>query len=1052
LQTFANFCPSFSFFLGKLARLVRKSAHSIYAPLPRVERPYKAADVQLAAFWLIKKPNLGRIMEYKLPGGYNKSVKEDGPFSKSSRLFDFLRTENLDSCILNPKELANSLRKAKRMKKPSFLTLALVLVLLIGPQASATTRSVPGDYPNIQAAINAAVPGDRVIVSPGTYNENINFNGKSITVTSTDPNNPAIVADTIIDAGGSGSVVTFANREGLSAVLTGFTVTGGYVTGGFPTGCGGGIQCIDAEPTITNCIIYGNTAHVGGGMYCESASPKVVSCTFSSNSAYSGGGMFVHASRYPTVLNSTFSGNSADTDGGGINVFYGYPIVLANCTFSNNTAKRGNGGGIYIVNSSSFSKSYPGCSIITNCTFSGNTANSGVGGGIYCSREGSLSNCILWGNSPQQMYVDVTGFLSAVYSNIQGGWAGEGNIKEDPLFVDAANGDYHLQVDSPCINAGDPDFVAEPGMNDIDGEPRIMGAAVDMGVDEYSDNIRPIADTGQDQSMSDMPGQVTLDGSSSSDSDSDPLSYHWSQTFGPEVEIDDANSAITTFSPAEYGGYIFELVVNDGFLDSFADSVNIVVGSGHIPVADAGLPRYAGTDPVELDGTGSYDPDNSGALSYQWQQISGPNLTITGADTPTPTISGFTPTDSIQRCEFELIVSDGQYESLPGTVFVIIVHNRYSESRFRLESGTFDPEKPTFINFGRGGSWNAGYNWESRANILSECCDSFDIPSLGDYLIVYLSRVAPNYKQPIQLVGCSGGSIPAIEVPGYMNSTYQDRRYAVNHVTNFDGSACMSDISRFLASRVDREQCWVDNYPDAAQNFLPCLTVKLPAAFGHCGGLRWYKNSLTYSDMNQFTSPVAGPGVVAGAYWSVIGPGRNLQLALTPYTETYRFKWDGSMWSGYMDFYNQSSYPGRLPEPVTLIEPADIESPGGLVLTCEESQNAVGYQLLIGRDPYRVMDFEIISDTPGPPTEVITEVPKGAKYWTIKVRDQWGSTIYADPLRLPWLLTVDLGTLAKYWLNSCSQPQWCDSCDINHSGLVDFIDFANFASHWYGEK
>ncbi|MHC4497784.1 MAG: right-handed parallel beta-helix repeat-containing protein [Planctomycetota bacterium] len=372
-------------------------------------------------------------------------------------------------------------------------------VVAAGSAQGGTITVGPGggyDFSSITSAINAAGTGDTVIVYPHTYYENINFLGKNITLISTDPNDPAA---TIIDAGGSGSVVTFTNREGLSTVLTGFTVTGGYVTGGFPTGYGGGIQCIDAEPTITNCIIYGNSASSGGGMYCESASPKVVSCTFSGNSARQGGGMFVHASSYPTVLNSTFSGNSADIDGGGINVWYGYPIVLANCTFSNNTAKGGNGGAICIFKSSTFEESYPGRSTITNCTFSGNTANSGVGGGIYCIREGSLSNCILWGNSPQQMYVDATGFLSAVYSNIQGGWPGEGNISADPLFVSAGAGNFHLQLNSPCINAGDPDFVVEPGMADIDGEPRIMGAAVDMGVDEYYDNIRPIADAGQDQ-------------------------------------------------------------------------------------------------------------------------------------------------------------------------------------------------------------------------------------------------------------------------------------------------------------------------------------------------------------------------------------------------------------------------------------------------------------------------------------------------------------------------------------------------------------------------
>ena len=58
------------------------------------------------------------------------------------------------------------------------------------------------------------------------------------------------------------------------------------------------------------------------------------------------------------------------------------------------------------------------------------------------------------------------------------------------------------------------------------------------------------------------------------------------------------------------------------------------------PVADAGLPRYAAQDPAVLDGTGSYDPDNSGTLNYTWQQISGPSVFIIDANTATPAIGG----------------------------------------------------------------------------------------------------------------------------------------------------------------------------------------------------------------------------------------------------------------------------------------------------------------------------------------------------------------------------------------------------------------------------
>jgi hypothetical protein len=101
-----------------------------------------------------------------------------------------------------------------------------------------------------------------------------------------------------------------------------------------------------------------------------------------------------------------------------------------------------------------------------------------------------------------------------------------------------------------------------------------------------------------------------------------------------------------------------------------------------------------------------------------------------------------------------------------------------------------------------------------------------------------------------------------------------------------------------------------------------------------------------------------------------------------------------------MDFYDESNHPGKLPEPITLIRPLDVEDSDGFVMTCEESENAVGYELLLGKDPYRVMDFDIISDTPAPPNDVITTIPIDRTWWTVRVRDQYGSTIHADPICL----------------------------------------------------
>ena len=395
------------------------------------------------------------------------------------------------------------------------------------------------------------------------------------------------------------------------------------------------------------------------------------------------------------------------------------------------------------------------------------------------------------------------------------------------------------------------------------------------------------------------------------------------------------------------------------------------------------------------------------------------------------TIGDFTQTDAIQECEFELVVSDGELTSLPDTVKVIIVPD-YGSDTLRQENPPFDADKPTVIYFGGGncitgrGSWGSTA-WAEKANVISfpngYSPDSGGVPrtyyKYGDMIIVYLSAAAPNYNQPIQTSGYSTGGQPAIDVGIHLNLSYADVRYAVNRVTFFDATTYCRDysesITAFLGSSVDGEQCWADAYvitterpgwganpPHYEAAYPPfyenVLNVWFPTATGnwsqrHELAQNWYKRSLTNADMNKFNN-----GVVAGAYWSVVGPGKNLQLAWTPDAQTYKLRWYGNWSSGYMDFYDESLYPGRLPEPVKLVGPVDVGEPYGALLTCEESENAAGYQLLFGPDPYRVMDYYIISDTPAPPHEVITTLPFEETWWTVKVYDEYGSTIYADPI------------------------------------------------------
>ena len=200
-----------------------------------------------------------------------------------------------------------------------------VFIAASGTSLNAADRLVPQEYPTIQEGINAAQTGDIVLVSPGVYNELIDFLGKTITVRSTD--GPAV---TIIDGGGSGPIVTFQNLEGPGSVLEGFTITNGVAAEG------AGITILDAYPTILNNTISGNTATSGpgGGIMMRNYTPNI-----------------------DTTLIPNFSGNIIDGNiawfgGGGVYVYTAYdpPEILGN-QITGNTLIQGQGGAGVIPNS-----------------------------------------------------------------------------------------------------------------------------------------------------------------------------------------------------------------------------------------------------------------------------------------------------------------------------------------------------------------------------------------------------------------------------------------------------------------------------------------------------------------------------------------------------------------------------------------------------------------------------------------------------------------------------------------------------------------------------
>ncbi len=277
-------------------------------------------------------------------------------------------------------------------------------------------------YSSIQSAINDSDDGDVIEVSPTTHYEAINFNNKAVTLRSFDPYDRDVVAATIIDGDAPRSaVITFNDGESSNSIVEGITLTGGKY----------GVSCSNSSsPVIANCIIENNKSH---GIYCSSGSPEIMYNEIRFNGR---DGINSSATTPLTAKNNLVYGNKRD----GME----FSLAMSAGVVRNNTIVNNAGYGIYVS--------------------SGMTP--------------AISNCILWDNKRN----DLKG-CNATYSCIEDEYTGVGNISNYPSFVDAKNKVFHLDSDSPCIEAGDPngDYYGEV---DIDGQMRVMVTEVDIGADE----------------------------------------------------------------------------------------------------------------------------------------------------------------------------------------------------------------------------------------------------------------------------------------------------------------------------------------------------------------------------------------------------------------------------------------------------------------------------------------------------------------------------------------------------------------------------------------
>lgn len=301
------------------------------------------------------------------------------------------------------------------------------------------------------------------------------------TVSSVKINYGEIYNNSIIDNNGEG--IYCGASSAISKLLT---ISNNTIS----TNSGSGIRCLYASPTITSNIITDNT---GGGIYCESSKLEILSNTIEGNSASTGGGIYCYnGTSSMKIIDNVITNNSADT-AGGIYCNAASPMISNNIIADNNATKY-YGGGICCISSSP---------TILNNTISGNSSI-GNGGGLYCASGSgpAISNSIVAFNSsgiyktgtsnmPVLRNNDLYGNTAYNYSGLS---AGIGDISSDPLLVDRINGNYHLRVISPCINAGWNGATEFPA-TDMDGENRIQGNTVDIGADECWLSTSNIRDT-----------------------------------------------------------------------------------------------------------------------------------------------------------------------------------------------------------------------------------------------------------------------------------------------------------------------------------------------------------------------------------------------------------------------------------------------------------------------------------------------------------------------------------------------------------------------------
>jgi len=394
------------------------------------------------------------------------------------------------------------------------LSLAAPCLVLLSWFALGSTIKVPKDQPTIQAGINAANPGDTVLVAPGKYMENINFLGKAITVKSSGG-----AAVTTIDGNQQGTVATFDSGEGLNSILSGFTLQNGE----------GGVSIGSSSPTVRQNIIQKSAPNCANGVYIESASPLIQANVIRDNSqegcdggfgagisiggagsaqiignliennsspiGSGGGGIAMDAAGTPTLRNNVIRGNSVSGQGGGIWIINdSNPLIVQNLIYDNTASQ---GGGIWF----GVVEGQVGPTLVNNTIVgaTGISEGSAVFAGGFDDQVQFFNNLMIGLSGENAVYCDGTysqqpptftnnDAYSPQGTGLQGTCASQGNqngnISKNPKFVSPAKRNYQLRSGSRAINAGTNSAPDLP-KKDLAGHPRIVGGTIDIGAYEF---------------------------------------------------------------------------------------------------------------------------------------------------------------------------------------------------------------------------------------------------------------------------------------------------------------------------------------------------------------------------------------------------------------------------------------------------------------------------------------------------------------------------------------------------------------------------------------